>query len=91
MGQFGPHPHLSGFVTVELEFNWLRSWVSTFIVGGCGFVVVFVVVFVVGGIGQSFLISKRLPDIFPALGQGVPTQTGASSRGGGLFSVVGGC
>ena len=66
---------------------WVWSWGSTFIVVGLGFVVRLVE----GGIGQSFLISKRLLDIFPALGHGVPTQMGASSRGGGLFSDVGGC
>ena len=38
-----------------------------------------------GGIGQSFLISKRLLDIFPALGQGVPTQTGVTSKGEGVI------
>ena len=74
MGQFGPHLHLSGFVTVELGFDWPGSWGSTFIAGDLGFVVVTVVVLVVGGIGQSFLILKRLPDTFPASGQGVPTQ-----------------
>ena len=40
------------------------------------------------GMGQSFLSSKRLPDIFPALGQGVLAHTGAFSNGGGLFSDV---
>ena len=37
-----------------------------------------------GGVGQSFLISKRLPDILPVSGQGVLAQTGASSKGGGV-------
>ena len=87
MGQFGPHPHCSGFVTVELGFDWPWSWGSTCITSGLGFVAV--VVLVTGRIGQSFLILKRLPDIFPALGQWVPAQTGASSKGGGLFSEFG--
>ena len=46
-----------------------------------------VTVLMVGGIGQSFLSSKRLPDIFPASGQGLPAQTGAFSNGGG-FSLM---
>ena len=78
MGQLGPHLHLSGFVTVELGFDWPGSWGSTFIAGGLGFVAVMVAVLVLGGISQFFLISKTLPDIFPALGQGVPMQTGHS-------------
>ena len=85
MGQFGSHLHLFGFVTVELGFDWFGSWGSAFIVGGLGFVVMLVEVLVEGRIGQSFLISKRLPDIFPALGHGVPAQTGASSRGWGVI------
>ena len=48
-------------------------------------------VLVEGGTGQSFLISKRLLDIFPAPGHGVPALTEASSSGGGLLSEVGGC
>ena len=41
----------------------------------------------VGEIGQSFLVSNRFSEADPALGQGVPCQTGAlgiSSSGGGL-------
>ena len=91
MGQFGPHPHCSGFGTVELGYESPGSWGLTFITGSLGFVVVTVVVLVAGGIGQSFLNWKRLPHIFPALGQGVSAQTGASSKGGGLFSEAGGC
>ena len=44
-------------------------------------------VLLVGGIGQSFLSSKRLPDIFPASGQGVLVQTGPFSNSGG-FSLM---
>ena len=46
--------------------------------------VVAVVLFLVGGIGQSFLNSKRFADIFPALGHGVPAQTGIFLSGGGV-------
>ena len=77
-GNLVPHPHLSGFVTFELGFDWFGSWGSTFIVGGLEFVAMLEVVLVVGGIDQSFLISKRMPGMFPALGEG-------------LFSEVGGC
>ena len=42
----------------------------------------------VGGIGQSFLNSKKFPDIFPALGHGVPVQVGIFLSGGGLLSEV---
>ena len=91
MEQFGHHPNCPGFVTVELGFDWFGSWGSTFIVGGLGFVVLLVVMLVERGISQSFLISKRFLDIFPALGHRVPAQTGASSRAGRLFSEVGGC
>ena len=45
-------------------------------------------VLLAGGMDQSFLSSKRLPDIFPASGQGVLAQTGAFSNGGGLSSDV---
>ena len=55
-------------------------------IGSLGFVAV--TVLLVGGIGQSFLSSKRLPDIFPASGQGVLVQTGASSNGGGCFLML---
>ena len=41
-----------------------------------------VVVLLVGGICQSFLNSKRFPEIFPALGHGVPAQTGMFLSGG---------
>ena len=64
-----------------LGFNLYCRWL-----GICRDVVV---VLMEGGIGQSFLISKRLPDIFPALGHGVPAWTGASSRGGGYFLKLG--
>ena len=57
--------------------------------GRLGFIVMLVGVLVEGGTGQPFLISKRLPDIFPALGHGVSAGTGASSSGGGLLSEVG--
>ena len=76
MGQFGPHRYHSGFVTVELGINWPGSWGSTFIIGGLGFVAVMVAVLVVGGIGQSLLILKRLPDILPASDQGIPAHRG---------------
>ena len=52
-----------------------------------GFDVVAVAV-LLGGIGQSFLDLKRSPDIFPALGHGVPVQTGIFLSGGGLFSEI---
>ena len=52
------------------------------------FGVVALVVLLVGGIGQFFLNSKRFPDIFPALGHGVPDQTGMFLSGGGLLSEV---
>ena len=85
MGQFGPNLHCSGFGTDELGFDCFLSWGSTFTTGGLGIVAVEVVVLLAQGIGQSFLNSKRLPDIFPTSGQGVLTQTGASSKGGGCF------
>ena len=48
-----------------------------------GFGIVAIAVLLLGGINQSFLNSKRFPDIFPALDHGVLAQTGMSSRGGG--------
>ena len=87
MGQFGPLLHCSGFITVQLGFDWLGSSGPTFITGGVGFVAV--AVLVAEGIGQSFLILKRLPDSFLASGQGIPTWTGASSKGGGCFLKLG--
>ena len=68
MGQFGPCPHHSGIGAVVLEVWWFGSWGSIFI-GSLGFVSV--TVLLVGGIGQSFVSSKRLSDTFPASGQGV--------------------
>ena len=53
-----------------------------------GLELVAVTVLLVGGIGQSFLNSKRFPDIFPASGHGVLAQTGMFSNGGGSFSGV---
>ena len=38
------------------------------------------------GSNESFLSSKRFPDIFPTSGHGVLSWTGASSKGEGLFS-----
>ena len=73
MGQFSPHLHLPSFVAIELGLGWFGSWGSVFIVGGLGFIVMLVEALVEGGTGQSFLISKRLLDIFPALGHGIPT------------------
>ena len=84
MGQLGPHLHHSGFGAVALGAGLFDSWDSIFI-GGLGFMAVMVLL--AGGIGQSFLSSKRLPDIFLALGQGVLAQTGTFSNGGG-FSVL---
>ena len=82
MGQFGPHPHCSAFcgaVVLGVGCSW--PWGSIFM---GGFEVVAVVVLLVGGIGQSFLNSKRFPEIIPALGHGVPAQTG-------MFLSCGGC
>ena len=84
MGQFSPHPYFSAFgATVELGLG-------LHLYGGVGIVAV-AVLLLLGGIGQSFLNSKRFPDIFPALGHGVPVQTGMFSRGGELFSEVPSC
>ena len=69
MGQFDPHPHHSTFcgaVALGLGCSW--AWGSIFMGG----LEVAVVALLVGGISQSFLNSKRFPDIFPALGHRVP-------------------
>ena len=82
MGQFGPHLHHSAFGdAVTLRVGCSGSWDSIFM-GGLEFVAV--VLELVGGIGQSFLNSKRFPYIFPALGQGVLAQSGAFSNGRGV-------
>ena len=47
------------------------------------FGIVAVAVLLPRGISQSFLNSKRFPDIFPNLGHGVLVQNGMFSRGGG--------
>ena len=54
----------------------------------CSLEFVAVTVLLVGGICQSFLNSKRLPDIFPALGQVVLAETGVFSNGGGMFPGI---
>ena len=41
-----------------------------------------------GGSNQSFLSSKRFPEIFPVSDHGVLSWTGTSSKGGGLLSEV---
>ena len=68
--------------------NWgltdLGPGVQPLLQGSLGFIVVAVAVLLARGIGQSFLNSKRLPNVFPASGQGVLAQTGASSKGGGV-------
>ena len=86
MGQFSPHPHCSAFGGVAaLGVGCSCAWGSIFM-GGLELVVV--AILLVGGISQSFLNSKRFPDIFSALGHGVLVQTGVFSIGGGLFSGV---
>ena len=77
IGQFCPHPHCSGLDTVALG-----TWGSIFI-GGFG--IVAVTVALEGGMGQSFLISKRLLDILLASGQWVLLWAEVSSKGGGCF------
>ena len=57
------------------------AWGSIFMVG---LEFVAVTVLLARGIGQSFLNSKRFPDIVPALGHGVLVQTG-------MFLVVEDC
>ena len=47
-----------------------------------------VIVSLAGGMGQSFLISKRLLDILLALGQGILAWIGGIFKGWGLFSGV---
>ena len=61
------------------------SWGSIFM-GNLEFVAIMELL--VGGISQSFLNSKRFPDIFSVSGQGVLVPTGTFSNGGGLFSNV---
>ena len=85
MGQFGPHLHHSGFDTAVLGICRFGSYGSVLM---DSLEVVGVIVLLGGGIGQSFLSLKRLPDIFPASGQGVLAQSGASSNGEGLFSDI---
>ena len=64
MGQFSPHPHFSAFGAV-VALGVASSWA-----GGSIFMERFEVD--VEGIGQSFLNSNKYPDIFPALGHGMP-------------------
>ena len=86
MGKFGPHPHHSAFGgAAALGVGCSCAWGLIFI-GGLELVVA--TVLLVGGIGQTFLNSKRFPYIFPASGHGVLVQTGVFSIGGGLFSGV---
>ena len=69
MGHFGPHPHCSAFgSTAALGVGCSCAWGSIFM-GSLELVAV--TVLLVAEIGQSFLSSKRLPDIFPASGHGV--------------------
>ena len=49
------------------------------------------VIYIIGGSSQSFLALKRFPNIFPALGHGVPVWIGVSSSGGDLLSGVPSC
>ena len=89
MGHLGPHPHHSAFggaVVLGVGCSW--AWGSIFM---NGFEIVAVAVLLVGGIGQSFLNLKKFPDIFPALGHGVPAQTGMFLSDGGLLSEVPSC
>ena len=44
-----------------------------------------------GGIGQSFLNSNKVPDIFPAPGHGLPAQVGIRLSSGGLLCGVLSC
>ena len=84
-GSFVPI-HISLLLVLLLHWGLVCSWVC-----GSIFMWGFEVVVVVGGIGQSFLKSKRFPDIFPALGHGVPAQGGIILSGGGLLSTVPSC
>ena len=76
-----PIHHHSDFVTGALGFSGSLGSIFT---GGLGFVTVLLA----GGMDQSFLSSKRLPDIFPVSDQEVLACTGAFSNGGGLFYDV---
>ena len=58
--------------------------------GGCCFLGLWLYLYLgievdVGGIGQSFLSSNRLPNIDPALGHGEPAQVGIFSSSRGLL------
>ena len=82
MEQFGHHLHCSAFGSVAtLGVGCSCVW-GSIVMGGLELVAV--TVLLVGGIGQSFLNSKRFPDIFPASSHGVLVQTG-------MFPMVGGC
>ena len=84
MQQFSPHQYFSTFgATIALGITC--SWVCGSIFMGSFDVVIAVGV---GGAGQSFLNLKRFPDIFPALGHGVPVQVGMFSSGGGMLSEL---
>ena len=83
MGQFGPHLHCSAFggaVVLGVGCSW--AWGSIFM---GGFQIVAVTVLLVGGIGQSFLNSKRSsPKSFLLWAMGCQQKLGC-------FQVVGGC
>ena len=82
MGQFSSHPHFSAFfAAIALSIACLWVCDSIFMRG-------LEVVVVVRGISQSFLNSKRFPDIFPTLGHGVPMWVGIFLSGEGLLSEV---
>ena len=85
-GQLGSHPHFSA---IGMMIDCSPVLGSSFMRGfGLATAVVSLLPLFkwLGGSNQSFLSSKRFHDIFPALGHGVLSQTGASSKGGGLFS-----
>ena len=90
MGQFGPHPHLSGIDTVELEFHWPGSWGSAFITGGLGFVLLVVAVLAGRGnwpiLPQFAEIARHFLSLRPG---GTHTNRGIFQYCG-LFSEVGG-
>ena len=85
MMQCGPHVEFfAACLGVTITLGIAATWggAPVFMVGADGGTGV-------GGIGQSLLVSNMLPEVDPALGQGVPSLTevlGMSSKGGGFWT-----
>ena len=75
-------------VPIHISLPLVLQWHWGFPVLGAVALSLWGVEIIAGGIGQSLLNSNKFPDIFPALGHGVPAQVRILLSGEGLLSDI---